>query len=58
MEADDPIQDGQPPHGDWHFFGHGWFHANLDYLDAGSPFGPSKRAFEIWVEYRQRSTVN
>ena len=47
-----------PLHGDWHFFGHGWFHANLDYLDAGSPFGPSKRAFEIWVKYRQRSTVN
>ena len=58
MESNDPNRDWKSAHGDWHFFGHGWFRANLDYLDAGSPFGPSKRAFEIWVECRQQTTVN
>ena len=30
----------------------------LEYEGAGAPFGPSKRAFELWIHYGQFTTCN
>ena len=32
--------------------------ARKDYQAAGAPFGPSKRAFELWIHYGQLATCN
>ena len=35
-----------------------WFEVRVEYKDAGAPFGPSNRAFELWVMYGQFTTCN
>ena len=35
-----------------------WKEARKDYQAAGAPFGPSMRAFELWIHYGQFTTCN
>jgi hypothetical protein len=35
-----------------------WHEVRLEYEDAGAPFGPSKRALDLWIMYEQRTTCN
>lgn len=37
---------------------HCWREARKDYRDAGMPFGPSQRAFKLWIVCEQRTTCN
>lgn len=35
-----------------------WSRAERQYTRAGSPFGPTVRALEVWIEYGRMTTVN
>jgi hypothetical protein len=35
-----------------------WREARKDYEAAGSPFGNSKRALDLWIMYGDRTTCN
>lgn len=35
-----------------------WREARKDYEAAGSPFGTSKRALDLWIMYGERTTIN
>ena len=35
-----------------------WHEMRVDYIDAGQPFGPSKRALKLWIMYGQFTTCN
>jgi hypothetical protein len=35
-----------------------WKQARRDYRASGEPFGPSKRALDIWIMYNNQTTCN
>lgn len=35
-----------------------WERAKAEYRAAGEPFGPSARAIELWMTYKDRTTAN
>jgi len=34
-----------------------WREMRLEYVEAGAPLGPSRRAFELWIHYGRLTTT-